>query len=41
MGAAITARAPLAAVMVEVVAADEQDWLLDSVRESFDYSSTA
>jgi hypothetical protein len=27
--------------MVEVIAADEQEWLLASVRESFDYSSTA
>ena len=27
--------------MVEVIAADEQEWLLESVRESFDYSSTA
>jgi hypothetical protein len=27
--------------MVEVITADEQNWLLESVRESFDYSSTA
>jgi hypothetical protein len=27
--------------MVDVIAADEQEWLLESVRESFDYSSTA
>ncbi len=27
--------------MVEVIAADEHEWLLASVRESFDYSSTA
>ena len=28
-------------LMVEVIAADEQEWLLESVRASFDYSSTA
>jgi hypothetical protein len=27
--------------MVEVIAADDEEWLLASVRESFDYSSTA
>ena len=27
--------------MLEVIAADEHEWLLESVRRSFDYSATA